>query len=345
MGFAYCDCTKIRKCQIKHESQAAAQKLNFTSLLALEESSKVIEHQVLTLLDLEDEKTCEGLIYTSQRLVEKSRDTFWINANENEKDLCELETLALLILKQHVSAYQLEQIAGVEWWVQVKNTDENAAIDLHYDKDEDLAESFALGSFPLLSTVTYLTENHKANPTLVFPHRYDEPEGAPMESMLVSHPRRGKHLVFDGRYLHGAPTNSVRQSNEEIVVNTLRVTFLVNLWQKMKPCGIKSLSSDIRNELNIYESERKTSLPTKLEVKTEEILTFDVNSEYDLPKDNCERLRLPFVSKGATWVEDDDDSNLILKTYAPPTISRGFNTTNIRFGPGMEAFLEYEEEE
>ena len=145
---------------------------------------------------------------------------------------------------------------GAEWWVQVKpitttttplvheegggnvqlgsttsearseNFDQNQptkneqAIDLHYDKDEALAESFSIGSFPVLSTVTYLTNSAPSangsgeskdnsdttNPTLVFPHMYHQGEDELMSNMLVSYPVPGKHLVFDGRLLHGAPS-------------------------------------------------------------------------------------------------------------------------------------------
>ncbi|MGK3740746.1 MAG: hypothetical protein ACI90V_007596 [Bacillariaceae sp.] len=137
---------------------------------------------------------------------------------------------------------------GAEWWVQVKNipvvnvattTTDNSddgnnnivtsdtaippptsssSIDLHYDKDEALAENFGIGSFPTLSTVTYLTApsvttttqkmaTSAAAPTIVFDHTYTQSEDEVMSSMLVSRPRVGKHLVFDGRLLHGAPSH------------------------------------------------------------------------------------------------------------------------------------------
>jgi hypothetical protein len=155
---------------------------------------------------LDDEGVCQRFIQQAVALAEFPRDTFWIDANHHDAqgELCELEQLALGVFQRHASMRpQLENLVGAEWWVQVKDVSSeiNAAVDLHYDKDENLAQAFGLGYFPTLSTVTYLTEN--SYPTLVFPHRHDEPEDEQMESLLVSHPRRGKHLAFDGRLLHG----------------------------------------------------------------------------------------------------------------------------------------------
>ena len=58
----------------------------------------------------------------------------------NFQDLCELEKLAYVIFQRHLIAYGLENVVetssndfGAEWWVQVKETSDDA-IDLHYDK-------------------------------------------------------------------------------------------------------------------------------------------------------------------------------------------------------------------
>ncbi|KAL7558692.1 hypothetical protein ACA910_013410 [Epithemia clementina (nom. ined.)] len=109
--------------------------------------------------------------------------------------------------------------------------DNDEAVDLHYDKDEVLAEAFGLGLFPTLSTVTYLTGGTPTPqqqgrysplllllppqpPTVVFPRCYHaDDDEVPADSALllrnmwISHPQPGKHIVFDGRLLHGAPAN------------------------------------------------------------------------------------------------------------------------------------------
>ena len=82
-------------------------------------------------------------------------------------------------------------------------------ISFHWDKDEDLrlAMGGSMYLHPHLSTVTYLTDI--GAPTMVVNRRVnfngeyiasgDNTEG------YVSWPRRGKHLSFDGRFLHAAP--------------------------------------------------------------------------------------------------------------------------------------------
>ena len=72
-----------------------------------------------------------------------------------------------------------------------------------------------------------------------------------MDEMLVSYPRRGKHLVFDGRLLHGAPAHHALRTMEDTVstrnaTSSNRVTFLVNIWVNRQPSGVKPLPCRIR---------------------------------------------------------------------------------------------------
>jgi len=177
------------------------------------------------------------------------------NSNDDDeslpKQLCLLENLAWSIYRSHqerhlnnFSSFDVScddkhdgNKGGAEWWVQVKNmpvsvntiddsdndtmtTAPSSSIDLHYDKDEALAETFGIGSFPTLSTVTYLTASSVltttaaepkasalATPTIVFDRTYNKGEDEVMSSILVSRPRLGKYLLFDGRLLHGAPSH------------------------------------------------------------------------------------------------------------------------------------------
>ena len=77
-------------------------------------------------------------------------------------------------------------------------------IGLHYDKDEEVAEYFGVGVFPQISTVTYLSVTPTAAPTVVIENTPNEPVGKEIKKCYVSYPVRGKHVRFDGRYLHGA---------------------------------------------------------------------------------------------------------------------------------------------
>jgi hypothetical protein len=290
---------------------------------------------------LNNANLCEDLIKQARTLVGHTRETHWIDATVDIETLCGLERLAMLIFQRHVSALHLVGMQGAEWWVQVKDlASDNAAVDLHYDKDEELSSNFGLGSFPLYSTVTYLSDG--SYPTVVFPHRYDEPESDMIDYMTVSHPRRGKHFLFDGRLLHGAPASEamLHPSIRETTSKGYRVTFLVNLWKSYSPCGVKVLSESIRQTLLATEvSEALESV----EMENEHIETLEINSENDLPENFKERLLLPFVSKGATWIDDDTEEELMLVTFAPAAHTH--DTVHVKFGPGMQAYLEYGVEE
>eukprot|EP00957_Ditylum_brightwellii_P105193 8018696-Ditylum_brightwellii.AAC.1 len=214
--------------------------------------------------------------------------------------------------------------------------------------------------------------------------------------MILSHPRLGKHLLFDGRLLHGAPGHlSLREEKQEggqqkctqinnddeeeedkdDIYNNIRITFLVNIWSNQcKPSGVHTLSSQIRNKIKSKSS--NPSLPSSLRNKESEkrnahCLSFvpkpithvslqDIKANASLNKnDDCEedengQIVLPFVSKGATWIDDDgdDDNGLILRTFVPPrkrrdpkigvdaTIISDDDTLHVEFGEGMEAYLD-----
>ena len=338
MGPSYCDCGT--RCAIAQQSRDAAIELHVLGLNEPKKTEDVYEPQAYLIPELTDQGVCQRLIQQSIALAKFPRDTFWISANHDGKDLCELERLALAIFQNHASTSCAENLAGAEWWVQVKDlASENAAVDIHYDKDENLAEKFGLGSFPLLSTVTYLTEN--AYPTLVFPHCYDEAEDEPMDGVVVSHPRRGKHLVFDGRLLHGAPAcEAMCRSESDAESIGTRVTFLVNLWQYAKPCGINSLDPTVQDTIKQSVEKLETKAVGDLDMELTKIERLELTDEEGLRPEHCDRIILPFVSKGATWVEDDEQGpNLVLVTFPPPRHES--DIVCVKFGPGMQAYLEY----
>ncbi|KAL3804856.1 hypothetical protein HJC23_006628 [Cyclotella cryptica] len=298
-------------------------------------------------------KRCQSLIRQAEALVENSHDTFWMPIDNDDGDLSpstdwsDLEILAKKIFQRHVTAYNLQSShvssgksvedddsskPGAEWWVQVKPAGSYLApVDLHYDKDEALAEAFSLGSFPTLSTVTYLTgdandEGKNVAPTVVFPHTYHDDEDRPISAMLLSHPVRGKHIVFDGRLLHGAPGHRALRrdatDNNGEDDSSLRVTFLVNIWRTGRPAGVHVLPQSIRTKIQSAAFEASTSkdqLPKlfPLDFKKSNVPHYFAPSKLSLafsadnPMDH--QIILPFVSKGATWISDDDSDD---KNYA-----------------------------
>jgi hypothetical protein len=327
----------------------------------------------------DDDVVSTELIEQAQELVRHSKETFWLDANSSNhqiEDLCSLEQLAWNIFRRHSEVYLTNtsetcKLMGAEWWVQVKcityNDEHNSlatgdsaqnkqpyynngkeAIDLHYDKDEDLAETFGLGVFPTLSTVTYLTDSIGAPPTLVLSRRYDETNSAnPIHHVLVSHPRRGKHLVFDGRLLHGAPFHLVFREQARSISSTdinVRVTFLVNLWIGHKPAGVRPLERCIHNLLKerVRDSIVSSKLSSSFDFERQSISMKALNTETDCKVNT--RVELPFLGKGTTWGDndteedsDDDQHQIVLSTFVPPVTNE--STELFHFGPGLEAFL------
>lgn len=249
------------------------------------------------------------LIQECQTLIRHTKDTHWVspssytNTHCDNTTMCQLEQLALFIMNHHMNSTIPQGIAepltnkyfnsiGAEWWVQVKPLNSSAkqdndghtqginslssSIDLHYDKDETLAEVFGLGSFPTISTVTYLTSSHSKisstntpsppqNPTIILPHCYHDAEDRNITQCILSYPYAGKHIAFDGRLLHGAPSHPAllppqyeqhQRSNLKQPLNTLnykpeeeRITFLVNIWLQGPPIGVQPLTEHIRSLL------------------------------------------------------------------------------------------------
>jgi hypothetical protein len=233
---------------------------------------------------------------------------------------CFLENLAKQIFHHHVpkssNFYYDEATSGSEWWVQIRPSppagrysmlaDESkdgiddmtkSGISFHWDKDEDL-RLLCDGSMyihPHLSTVTYLTD--LGAPTMVLSKRVDPMTGENIIdesdiSGLIAWPSTGKHLSFDGRHLHAAPSDLMERGvfDEQCKFAAegmndkqkkladrrhRRVTFLVNIWLNYKPFNVNlfpdtmlnSLSkADMFGEFTLFKSVIDTKHPTDVEV-------------------------------------------------------------------------------
>ena len=343
----------------------------------------------------------DTLIDQALELIQHSTDTHWIphdfncNADKghDKESLSELELLAYSIFQRHIDAYNLRDKlgsnGGAEWWVQVKKTEQGhdnhgpqkEAIDLHYDKDEELAEAFDLASFPTLSTVTYLSANILENdsgdtvcasPTLVFPHTYDMPGEGPIGTnseeteecvtksmtsspqVVMSHARVGKHLVFDGRLLHGAPSNKWLRQNTDTIGRDgelssahkgIRVTFLVNIWLTRRPSKVIMLPAEIRRQImDRANGDLKDNHFDLLQMTRRDTTNVMV---HDKKGSTIERIHLPFISSGATWIDTEDgneedsevESGLVVKMI-PPEQSTG-DSVFVTYDTGLEPLLEY----
>ena len=200
--------------------------------------------------------------------LDKMRDdldaSFILRADESPKNI--LESLAARIFKIHTrGASNFERSkSGCEWWVQVRaltsddveeskpggGEDEceeelkGESIQFHWDKDEVMGAIHGVYLFPALSTVTYLTD--AGAPTVVVPKRMS-PDGqlevaSSSGDVFLSYPSKGKHTVFDGRFLHAVPAELRHSTSSE---ERSRVTFLVNVWLDHLPVGLERFPSGI----------------------------------------------------------------------------------------------------
>jgi hypothetical protein len=173
-----------------------------------------------------------------------------------------IEGVVATLLGHHLGRNQWVSLdptqTGAEWWVQHRRagtTDEDSAsvqreesLPWHWDND-DTAWQAADGVMihPRLATVTYLGE--VGAPTCVFDQRcsadgvalkpataLSSPSATPPQ-FYISHPRRGKHISFDGQLLHCVPRELSASS-----CKGERLTLLVNIWVDHRPDGCVTLA-------------------------------------------------------------------------------------------------------
>lgn len=258
----------------------------------------------------EDDYLFDMLRKECMAIVTQSKETFWIGSDwkfshdqcgpEDKRCRCLLEDLALMIFKYHTEKVEGGELdegtagigdvsygnnTGLEWWIQIKDLNESSSdvvdeaigsitgptIELHYDKDEVMADVWGIGKFPTLGTVTYLStsrgiknRNVPPQPTVIYSNTAGDEVGNPIRDCYISYPRIGKHVCFDGNLLHGAfsdsklahwEQNEIRNSDtlcskgEDNVYDRYRFTFLVNIWLDHHPNGIEPLPDKMLNKI------------------------------------------------------------------------------------------------
>lgn len=157
------------------------------------------------------------------------------------------------------------------------DTDEEEDSDevgLHFDADFGLeAQAPNLLLHPRLATVTYLTNT--GVPTVVLNKRSPPPNDTEkttlhgsIQKAWLSHPVLGKHLAFDGRLLHGAPStffpsqhkilarpSKKARVNEEEKQPSKRITLLVNIWLNHCPLDAEPLEDEVVQKMHPHSTE------------------------------------------------------------------------------------------
>ena len=221
-------------------------------------------------------------------------------------------------------------------------------ISFHWDKDEDL-RILAGGSLhvhPHLSTVTYLTD--LGAPTMVLNCRVNNVTGewiVPGSDSdehvegFVSWPKQGKHLSFDGRFLHAAPPDLMEDNmfeeqckilitdGDSSDVNMLnrqqkllerrhrRVTFLVNIWLNYRPFNVNPFPDTMIDKLTkTDESRYKDLFSVSDEEESARCVTIHNNTVKDVEQESESN---DVQTKGFTWPMGDCDSNEEIQVQMP----------------------------
>ena len=346
-GAAYCDCGKAgeSKCKLIGASRVEAEKILPSRKAAPSSSSAsspAADAQPFCRVHLIDYPRGRDEVLRQQciELVRHSKETFWLARGDEPR--CLLEQLAREILDYHCQGLPVTEAAGAEWWVQVK--DASQGIDLHYDKDEKIAEVFQLGFFPSLSTVTYLTQGSSESPcqvpTVVFNTTANAPIGeSPIREVAVSFPQLGKHISFQGDLLHGAPVQWLEGDQEDQeeekpskpskmaaskgAGQQQRVTFLLNVWSDHRPAEVLPLPDEVLAAMTLVSP--GASLPGCIlsahELPVEMSVSLaDAKGETDRAGDF---FTIPFISEASAWGKDEDEQGLVCVVWVPESTQAG----------------------
>jgi hypothetical protein len=202
-------------------------------------------HAFTSRSDLNDDET------SSVNSNEYHNSGFTYFQRSDLKPRCRLEELALSIFRFHTkNAKFKDELSGAEWWTQVVDSEDD--IGFHWDRDYGHEGSTGENLYPHLATVTYLT--NRGGPTVILSkggmQSSDDCHSGPANEIVLSKPVIGKHIKFDGRLLHAAPSNLISndlserselpkgiisRDNHQIPDKFKRVTFLVNIWLNRIP--------------------------------------------------------------------------------------------------------------
>jgi hypothetical protein len=184
--------------------------------------------------------------------------TFWVSATE-EKPKLAIEAFALDVFDRHARGISFDRAnSGVEFWPLVIESDDD--VGAHFDKvgafqlnllflfcfgfvclfflkfkifQDYSAEDDGFDLYPYIGTVTYLSGDNSAAPTMFFECCENEFPKQSISRVYLSFVEEGKHVKFDGRMLHLA-SGEMRAAGAW-QKNQRRVTLLINVWLDHRP--------------------------------------------------------------------------------------------------------------
>lgn len=189
---------------------------------------------------------------------------------------------------------------------------------------------------PQIATVTYLSD--WGAPTVVLnkrtPTEYGQVDESDIDEGSISWPELYKHISFDGRYLHAAPSQLASRHILKPPENYRRISFLVNIWIDYIPMGVDILPSEVISELALSDLHVPLSWSNEMKIAN---LTV---SHQPIGKNKAgaievERLCCPF---GATGTEYTVSMTVPCKFPLQTSM-------NYKFSRGCKAYLRRKGEE
>ncbi len=183
----------------------------------------------------------------------KTNKIYLLDTNKNYFNILEkyVYELAMFHFARLNIVYDKEKYFIEFWNKNEKNCKENNIIhSFHSDKDELRLEQKNELVYPLLSTVTYLTDSEC--PTIItnIPyHHINKLEELENNNLIyLSFPKEFKHIAFNGMNLHGVIDLFSENTSPHEIPN--RKTFMINLWEKVSPTDRKyNTNSNLLDEV------------------------------------------------------------------------------------------------
>jgi hypothetical protein len=181
-----------------------------------------------------------------------------------------------------------------------------------------------------------------AAPTVIFETTASQPVGSGIKRCFVSLAEVGKHVSFDGRYLHGAPaqlrsfardnytgsSSSGSGSNDATSGSTdshaslraVRVTFLVNVWLNHHPAAIAPLPADIVTSLANQITDPAGN--NRLRLRPMEHMSFAPPTLSSSSSSSCDTFPLTSLDVTAALTEEEGDGSDLGEWQRVPFVSK-----------------------
>jgi len=172
-------------------------------------------------------------------ILENKIDNKTIILNINKPSFSIVEKIIIELASFHLKrlGYEIDfNKYKIEYWWKNDNKSYNGIIHkIHSDKDEVLMHKYNILMIPLLSTVTYI--NDSLFPTVVTSTHENKMKDESLfnlnNGIVLSFPKKMKHICFNGRNLHGVGDIFNLSINNNIFDN--RQTLMFNIWNNHTP--------------------------------------------------------------------------------------------------------------